>query len=303
MAEKKLTKRQKQRLIKGILTVLCLGILALLWFVILPLFREEYEVPEGTAQFHFIDVGQGDATLIMVEDKNVLIDTGERDAKEALMDYLDDHGVETIDYFVITHFDSDHFANAVDVLDEYDVVNLIIPNQVKNTKTYETFMDKAEEQSDKGEIEILIANDMVGEKILLNDLELSVLGPLSDKYEDSNDYSVIVMARYGNKRVLLTGDAEREAEADLLNSKFAFDLDCDVYKMGHHGSRTSSCQDLVDIMSPEYVIVSCGEGNSYGHPHAEAMGRVKDLKAYRTDKDGSIVLSIADDTLSFETEK
>ena len=303
MAEKKLTKRQKQRLIKGILTVVCLGILALLWFVIMPMLRDEYEVPEGVAEFHFIDVGQGDSTLIMSGGKNVLVDTGDRDAKESLTEYLDEHSVEVIEYFVITHFDSDHFANAVDVLESYDVVNLIIPNQVKNTKMYESFMDVAEEQSDSGEIEILFANDMVGESFEVNDIEITVLAPLSDSYKDSNDYSVVLMARFGNKRVLLTGDAEKEAEEDIVARYKASDLDCDVYKMGHHGSRTSSSKDLLDKATPDYVVISCGKGNSYGHPHAEAMERVEDLVKYRTDTQGTIVLSIENDELSFATEK
>ena len=303
MAEKKLTKRQKQMIIKGILTVVCLGILALLWFVIMPLFEETYEVPEGTAQFHFIDVGQGDATLIMIGDKNILVDTGERSAKDTLIDYLDEHDVETIEYFVITHFDSDHFANAVDVLEEYDVVNLVIPNQVKDTKTYESFIAKAEEQSEAGDIEIILANDIVGDEINVNELALTVLAPLKEKYDDSNDYSVVLMARYGNKRVLLTGDAEKDAESDIVAEYSARDLDCDVYKMGHHGSRTSSSQALLDKMTPEYAIVSCGAGNDYGHPHSEAMDRVNGLEIYRTDTQGSIVLSIANDEISVVTEK
>ena len=298
-----MTKAQKQKVIKGILTVVCLGILALLWFVILPEDKPEYDVPNGTAEFHFIDVGQGDATLIKVGDKNVLIDTGDRDAKEKLFDYLDTHGVSQIEYFVVTHYDSDHFANATELLDKYDVKKVLVPDQVKSTKTYETFIIKLEQLVDSKEIEVLNANEMIGSIIKVDSLEFSVLAPLKNNYKDSNDYSVCLMARYGNKRVLLTGDAEKDAEADIVEKYSKAELDCDVYKMGHHGSSTSSSQALIDKLTPESVVVSCGAGNDYGHPHDEAMDRVSGLNIYRTDTQGTIVLSIANDNLSFKTEK
>ena len=296
---------KNQKMIKGILTVACLIILALLWFVFMPGQEDEpdYGVPSGTAEFHFIDVGQGDAILIKVGDKNVLVDTGDYDAKEALFEYLDTHGVSEIEYFVVTHYDSDHFANATAVLDKYDVKKVLVPDQVKDTKTYEKFIAKLEEQVESKDIEVLNANEMIGSAINVDDLELKVLAPLKNNYKDSNDYSVCLMARYGNKRVLLTGDAEKTAEADIAERYSEAELNCDVYKMGHHGSRTSSSQALLDMMTPESVVISCGVGNEYKHPHKEALDRVEGLKVYRTDTQGTIVLSIANDTLSFKTEK
>jgi len=300
-----MTKKQKQNLIKGILTVVCLGILALLWFVILPNQEERptYDVPAGTAEFHFIDVGQGDATLIKAGERNVLIDTGENSAKETLFEYLDTHGVTVIDYFVVTHYDSDHFANATEILDTYDVKKVLVPDQVKTTKTYESFIAKLEEQVASKDIEVLNANEMIGSVIEVDSLELTVLAPLKNNYKDSNDYSVCLMARYGNKRVFLSGDAEKEAEEDIVERYGVSELDCEVYKLGHHGSRTSSSQALLNKLTPEAVIISCGVGNKYGHPHTEAMSRVEGLSVYRTDEQGTIVLSIANDTLTFETEK
>ena len=300
-----MTKRQKQNLIKGILTVVCLAALAVWWFVIKPMQEEmpTYDVPNGTVEFHFIDVGQGDATLIKVGSKNILVDTGDRDAENTLMTYLDSKSVTEIEYFVITHYDSDHFANATKVLDKYDVKKVLVPDQVKTTKTYETFIAKLEQQVASKDIEVLKANEMIGNKLDVESLELTVLAPLKNNYKDSNDYSVCLMARYGNKRVLLTGDAEKEAEADIVERYKGTELECDVYKMGHHGSRTSSNQALLDKATPEYVIVSCGVDNEYGHPHKEAMDRVKKLKCYRTDTQGTILLSIANDVLTFTTEK
>ena len=297
-------KRQKQRLIKAILTVVCLCILALMWFVFKPAQEENiYEVPDGEAQFHFIDVGQGDATLIKAGNKNILIDTGDRDAKDSLLAYLNSHGVDKIDYFVVTHFDSDHFANATTVLETYDVKNVIIPDQVKTTKTYETFITKLEQQKLENKVNVYQANSMIGDTIDVNGLEMKVLAPLKNDYDDSNDYSVCLMVRYGNKKVLLTGDAEKEAEQDIV-SRYGTDvLGCDVFKLGHHGSRTSSSQGLLNKATPSAVIVSCGIGNEYGHPHAETMERVSNLDCYRTDIQGTIVLTIANDSLQFKTEK
>jgi len=302
MAKGKLTKRKKQKLIKGGLTLVCLVILALLWFIFKPE-QEVYEVPKGTAELHFIDVGQGDATLIKSGDKNILIDTGEYDAKEALFKYLDKCNVKEIEYFVVTHFDSDHFANATDVLDSYDVKKLIIPDQVKTTKTYEKFISKVEEQVKSKDIEVLNANEMIGEKLDVEGLELTVMAPLRNDYDNSNDYSVVLMARYGNKRVLLSGDAEKEAEKDIVEKYNSLSLDCDVFKLGHHGSGTSSSQELLDLATPSYVIASCGKDNKYGHPHKEVLERTKGMKLYRTDEQGTIIISIANDEITVKTEK
>ena len=122
----------------------------------------------------------------MVGDKNVLIDTGEKDAKEDLFNYLDSCQVSEIEYFVVTHFDSDHFANAKDVLETYDVKNLLIPDQVKTTKTYEEFIAKVEEQIASNDIEVLCANEIIGEKLNVEDVEMTVLAPLKNDYENSN---------------------------------------------------------------------------------------------------------------------
>ena len=304
MASKRMAKRRREKIIKYVTGAICIILAAIIWYFVNPEKpSEEYSVPNGTAEIHFIDVGQGDAVLIKVADKNILVDTGDSGAKDELFAYLDSHSVEEIEYFVVTHFDTDHFANGVEVLETYDVKNLLIPDQVKTTKSYEEFIDKATEQAEANEIEVLNANEMIGEKLLINDLEVTILAPLKNNYDDSNDYSVVLMARYGNKKVLLTGDAEKEAEEDIVSKYSSGDLDCDIFKLGHHGSRTSSSKELLELATPTYVVASCGVDNKYGHPHAEVMKRINKQLLYRTDEQGSIVFIIKDDSIAVKTEK
>ena len=293
--------------------------------------KEQYEIPDGSAEVHYIDVGQGDSTLIFADGMTVLIDTGEKDDDNTMIKYLKDKSVETIDYFIITHFDSDHYGEATEVLEEFKVANLIIPDQKKiNDDTgkeqvmYRTFMDKVKALPEIY-VSVIEASDDIGDRIEVDDiididsekdrvinvgvidpekegdkadLELEFFGPVKDEYSNSNDYSIIVMARWGETKLLFTGDSEKKGEEALVDkygSKLDDVLDCDVFKAGHHGSSTSSCQDIIDAASPTYVIISCGEDNDYGHPHAEAMARFKKAvgedKIYRTDESGTIILT------------
>lgn len=264
---------------------------------------QTYEIPEGSCEVHFVDVGQGDATLIMADNKNILIDTGEKDSSNDLIGYLNGKNVKEIEYFVITHFDSDHFGEAVDVLNSFTVKNLIMPDQVKTTKMFETFLDTLEA---KTEINVIIANDIVGSKINVGQLELSILAPLRNDYTDSNDYSVCMVARWGNNKFLLTGDAEKKAEEEIIAKYSSKDLDCDVFKAGHHGSRTSSSAKLLDLATPSKIVISCGVDNKYNHPHTESMERfelIPNIEIYRTDKMGTIVMVTDGETITVSTEK
>ena len=179
----------------------------------------------------------------------------------------------------------------------------MIPDQVKTTKMYESFISALE---DNESINVIIANDIVGESFGMGQLNIDVLAPLSNDYKDSNDYSVTMLVRWGNIKFLLSGDAEKVAEEDIVDTYTRAQLDCDVFKAGHHGSRTSSSQALLDKATPEYIVISCGEDNKYGHPHTEAMDRfeaISGVKIYRTDEKGSIVFSTDGTTIDVTTDK
>ena len=259
-----------------------------------------------SAKFHFIDVGQGDSVLIQAGNKNILIDTGTSSHKDELQAYLDNLGVEEIEYFIVTHFDSDHFGGGVHILDTYDVKNVIIPDQVKTTKTYENFIAKLEEQIESKNLGVLNANEMIGDTLYVEGLAVKILAPLSDSYKDSNDYSIVTMITYQNKKVLLTGDAERASESDMLALYSPNEFDCDIYKLGHHGSSTSNSKELLDNATPSYAVICCGVDNSYGHPHYEVMQRLNaivGLEIYRTDINGSVVFEISNGEIRVTTEK
>ncbi len=329
-------KSDKNRIIKIILPIVG-AIIAIIAFSIYNFFfKEDYEIPDGSAEFHYIDVGQGDATLILADEMSVLIDTGENDKTNTLINYLKDKNIETIDYFIITHFDSDHFGEAEEVLDEFEIVNLIIPDQPKTSNMFNNFV-KAVNEKPEISVSVIEDDDDIGELLQVDniididdeddrriyvgktdennkndkgDLELEFLGPAKDSYQKSNDYSIFVMARWGKNKMLFTGDSEREGENSVVDkyenvaSKL---LDCDVFQAGHHGSDTSSCKDLLDYLTPDYIVISCGLDNKHGHPDEEAMERFKNIVSeediLRTDLQGDIVIITDGEKITVKTEK
>lgn len=273
-----------------------------------PYEEESYEVPEGTAEFHFIDIDQGDAILIMVDGKAILIDTGEGKEKTALIDYLANLAVTEIEYFITTHPDSDHIGSAAYMVENYKINHIIISPKEHTSKTYEKFITAIETKIDNGELEeenvMLADGDLIGSSIYVGELEMRVLGPVDPSEfnkNDNNNPSVVIMARWGNNKVLLTGDAEMEAELQLIG-EYGNYLKCDVLKVGHHGSRSSThkagangeaTNGFLHYVQPKIGVISCGEGNDYGHPHQETLAELEsyDVEILRTDILGSIVLT------------
>lgn len=293
-------KRKIKRTIKTALAIICL-IMAFFVYKCNNPSEENYEIPEGTAEFHFIDVGQGDATLIMIDGKSILIDTGDRasEDREKLTSYLEKMNVTELEYFVATHPDSDHIGSAAYVVENYTVKNIILSPKEHTSQTYEDLITAIEERPS---INVINPQDMLGESINVGELELKILGPIGDVSKlDNNNASVVIMARWGNTKVLLTGDAEKEAE-DELRIEYRDELDCDILKVGHHGSNSSSQNSFIKYVKPEYAIISCGEDNKYNHPHKETIDVLEyyETKIYRTDLQGSIVASTDGEVITFK---
>ncbi|MBE6599956.1 MAG: MBL fold metallo-hydrolase [Ruminococcaceae bacterium] len=246
-------------------------------------------VSGGTIEVHMIDVGQGDCILVRAPEGNMLIDSGDlsKKSKAAIKTYLQDLQIKDFEYVVFTHSDADHIGSADYIMENYDVENVIISNDVRDGATYKRMM-AAIEASDAEVIDAVPnATYSIGE------MSIKILGPMSAKYTDENDYSVVLRIDFGESSFLMTGDAEKKSEAEMVEEYVRGELDCDVLKAGHHGSGTSSSLDFLKLVTPEVVMISCGEGNSYGHPHASALERfriyMKESEIYRTDKLGDIV--------------
>lgn len=242
--------------------------------------------PDGYSQepleVHYIDVGQGSATLLKSGRHAMLIDTGDSDQGTKIQLYLTKQGVENLDYLVLTHPDADHIGGAPVIITKFGIGQLFLSNYEKDNKTTQKVRDAMQYKG-------LTASDcQVGDTYTLGNASFTILAPVKE-YADSNNASIALMVQNGNNRFLFTGDCEAEAEADLIAS--GADLSADVYLAGHHGSDTASSQAFMDAVSPSYAVISCGEGNSYGHPHAEVLNRFRSMgiQVFRTDEQGSVV--------------
>lgn len=279
-------------------------------------FQFESAIATGDYKVHFVDVGQGDATLIQLPDnKTMLIDTGDPSAKNALVRYIDALNITTIDYFILTHTDNDHVGNAATIFGLYEIKTFYLPKCYSN---YESKNNKIENSSYKvvttkvWENTIMSAYNEPGLTMIYSEADLKIegdnysfsfYGPSATFYTDVNDYSPIILANICNIKYVFTGDASTKTEKEFLDnysSQIAANpslFDCNILKLGHHGSDTSSSQNFLDVILPEIAIVSCGKDNKYGHPKAAVINRLEamSIAIHRTDLEGSIVFSSSDD--------
>lgn len=258
----------------------------------------------GELKVYIIDVGQGESILISTEERSMLIDAGENDKGDEVLDFIHDLGLEQLDYVLATHPDSDHIGGMDTVLENIDVTEGVffgeMPDKlIPTTKTYEDVLDVIEEK------DIPLFTALAGDTIDLGSgAVLTVLGPVDPQAADNkNDTSVVTRLDFGESSFLFNGDQEEDMEQLLLQS--GADLDCDMMTMGHHGSSTSSCQQYLDAVAPEYASISCGRGNQYGHPHDETIEKLEAMgvEYYRTDVNGNITFTSDGEDISVRTEK
>ncbi|MGN0621921.1 MAG: ComEC/Rec2 family competence protein [Porcipelethomonas sp.] len=255
---------------------------------------------EGAVQVHYIDVGQGDCELIVSDGHAVMIDTGEREEGENVCTYLESAGVKKLDCLILTHPHSDHMGAASYIVDNTEIEKIVMPklpdDMTPSTKVYEDFLESVQKKGLK-----LTAAEP-GLKIEIGQAVLEIISPVSDEYSNLNDFSSAAILRHGDNKFLFTGDNGKAAEKDIIDSVRL--ESADVLKVGHHGSSSSSCREFLETVKPEYAVISCGEGNSYGHPNEDAVERIKEYtdKIYRTDIDGTIVITSDEDGIKVETE-
>lgn len=243
------------------------------------------QINKNTLQVHFINVGQGDSILIQVNNKNLLIDSGPNKSEDKLKKYLKKLNISKFDYIIATHPHEDHIGNMSYIINNFDVLNFYAPKVENSTKAFETMVESLIRKDLK--IKVLKAN--IKSIDLGKNIVVDVFSPFSNSYEDLNNYSPIVKISYGNTSFLFTGDAEELSENEVLNA--GFDLKCDVLKIGHHGSSSSTSEKFLKASNPSITVISVGEDNTYGHPTDTVLSRLKETKIYRTDINGNIVIT------------
>lgn len=245
------------------------------------------EVQTAT-RVHIIDIGQGDATLLEQGGHFALVDTGPPESRDILLGYLNGIGVKTLDYLVMTHPHADHIGNMAEVLKQYDVRQVILPDFEKAPlPTGSLLQGVLQEIADKG---TPAKTAQTGDDYPLGSGHITVLQNGLETQDNYNLLSLIFLFEADGLRVMCTGDAEKANEKALLAS--GQNLGAEVYIAGHHGSSTSSTKAFVQAIHPAVVAISCAAGNAYGHPHRQPMQAFEELGAtiLRTDTDGHIVI-------------
>ncbi|MBR4051165.1 MAG: MBL fold metallo-hydrolase [Clostridia bacterium] len=302
MAQRKNGAKNK-KLIVSILTVIVVLVLSLFSEQLKPLF-EPLEVSnakiDSEFSVHFINVGQGDCTLIKTPDGNMLIDAGENGYETTVLDYLEAQGVDSLKYLVATHPHSDHIGGVAEVLDAVPTENIIMPRLSKTntptTVTYEKMLTAIKNSGAK------VISAKPGNEYSCGGAEFTVLAPF-EQDENLNNMSVVLKLTYKGYSFIFSGDAEKDVENRIL--KEGYDISADVYKGAHHGSSTSNSKKFVRAINPTYAVLSYEEGNSYGHPHKETVYLFNEegITYYSTADYGTIVFTVDNSILDILTVK
>ncbi len=232
---------------------------------------------------HYIDVGQGDATFIEFPNgETMLIDAGEKEYGKKVSNYIATSGYSRVDYVVATHPHTDHIGGMREVIESFDIGKIYMPNVVHDGATYEQLLLAIQEKGLK------IKAAQAGDSFSVGAVSVNILSPVSESYDNLNNYSVVMKMVYGEISFLFMGDAEASVEKEI-----EADVSANVLKVGHHGSSTSSSIEFIKRVDPDVAIISVGEENSYGHPHEETIEAFEEYgtKIMRTDKVSTIMLS------------
>lgn len=245
---------------------------------------------------HFIDVGQADSILIKSDDSFMLIDAGNNEDSQLIKSYLKEQGVKRLEYVIGTHPHEDHIGALDTIIEEFEVGTILLPKVAHSSQTFENVLNAI---SEKG---LKITNPVVRNTYEIGAAKFILLGPNSDYGDNFNDWSIGIKLVYGNNSFVLCGDAEQQAESDIV--KTGIDIRADVLKIGHHGSDTSTSDIFLKAVNPSFAIISCGRNNTYGAPDGETLQKLKNLgiSFFRTDLQGTIIASTDGTTITWNTE-
>ena len=284
---KKIIKNKRKYIIKIISLII---IIAFVNIIIININKE--------TKIYFIDVGQGDSTLIITENKkNILIDGGGNVTNKnydigenILLPYLLDRGITKIDYLFVSHFDFDHVGGLYEIIDKLNVDNIVIPKNKNISEEEKEFTKKAKEKHIK--ICRLCQNDKI---YIDKNTKIDILSPLNEEIEENyiNNNCLVFKFTYNNFSMLFTGDIEEIAEKEILKNVSKNILKSDILKIPHHGSKTSSTDKFLECVNPKIALIGVGK-NNFGHPSKEVIERLKskNIKVYRTDLNGEIEIRV-----------
>lgn len=246
-------------------------------------------------EVYYFDVGQADSILIRKNDNNILIDAGNNEDGEKLVNYLkNDLNIEKFNMVVGTHPHEDHIGGLDNVIDSFDIDTILMPNATSTSKTFENVLDSIEKKDYK------ITVPKINEEFNYNNINIKVLYTGTDE-KDLNNTSIVLKLTYQNNKFLFMEDATSKVEKKLLNE----DIKSDVLKIGHHGSEYSTTKNFLDKVNPQYAIIEVGKNNTYKHPKEITLDKLnkKNIKIYRTDIDETIKVASDGNNLKFETLK
>lgn len=242
----------------------------------------------------FIDVGQADSVLIRNGNYNMLIDAGNNEDGEKLVNYFKSLGIEEFTYVFATHPHEDHIGGMDDIINNFKIDNYYMSNKLSTTKTFMDVLDALDGRN----LKYTVPNK--GDTLKLGDANIKVIYPGDDK-SNINDSSIVLKVTYGKNSFLLTGDATSNVERKIYNE----DIKSDVLKVAHHGSSYSSTDVFLDRVKPYYAVISVGKNNIYNHPSNKTLEKLnkRNIKVYRTDLDGTIVFISDGNNLSVKALK
>ena len=258
--------------------------------------NQNITISDAEFQVHVIDVGQGDSILISADGETMLIDAAESSAGNKIISYLEAQGITELNYAAATHMHADHIGGFPKVFSSVKPKVMLEPifqdSLIPTTKTYEKYLDAVEATG--AEYKAVQA----GEAFTLGNAQITVLAPVSEEASSLNNTSLVFRIQYDDIVCLFTGDMETQEEKTLLSAVDNSQLKATFLKAGHHGSDTSSGEALLEQVQPEYVGISCGVNNKYGHPVESTLEHLKAYtdKIYITAQQGDIVFLYDKDT-------
>ena len=304
---------RKKKLTKALLAIVILVLAIIVESVIT---SDEQQVPEQPnisnsqtqeqptelteeLKLHMIDVGQADCFLFMKGDKVALVDCGTRSTGKDAVEYIKSLGITRIDYVFGTHPHHDHMGGMYDIITNFEVGKIIIP-QVKEGQVTTNWYINLMKQIVDGNYEVEYSK--TGNEYFLGGAKIQIVWQSELEQDNVNNYSDIIKVSFGDMDVLMTGDAETEIEEEVLRS--GVQIDAEILKVGHHGSNTSSSDEFLDEIDPDYGLISCKVGNKYEHPTKNTMEKLqqREVEVYRTDECGTVIATITPSGVTFNCQ-